>query len=447
MRIRRAHPTHTRSLRSRLSWSASAVVGIWVLLLSVGANVLLSHALADQADSVLRARAQATAATVDIRPDGTLRVDGGADDRALDVGTWIIAADGSITERPPGSTAELDRAAVALAGRGRLATDVGVTDPVRLLAEPVVSGATRIATVVTSTSLAPYRQLERIALLGSVGIAVLLLLVVHLVLRANVTRALRPVQQMSGQAARWSADDVDRRFGRQPRPAELAELAGTLDGVLDRLSAVLRHEQRLSAELSHELRTPVARIQAELELLDRPHPAGDVARAHAVIGAAAQDMREVLDTLMSAARGGSAVPPGRADLADCVTAVVASSHGQVPVSVTVPQLLVGVDGAVVRRLLQPVLDNATRHATGSVVVTAVESQGRVQLDVTDDGPGIPAADTDHVFEPGWRGDPGDGHPGAGLGLALTRRLVQAAGGDVEALPGPGGHVRLHLPRG
>ncbi len=443
----------TRSLRSRLSWSASAVVGVWVLALGVGANVLLSNALAGQADSVLRARAQATAATIDVQADGTLRVDEGADDRALDVGTWIIAGDGSIIESPPGTTPDLDRAATALAGRGAQATAVGVTDPLRLLAEPVYAGpdATRseqVATVVTSTSLAPYRQLEEIALWGSIGIAVLLLVIVHLVLRANVSRALRPVQQMSRQAARWSADDVDHRFGADPRPTELADLAGTLDGVLDRISAVLRDEQRLSAELSHELRTPVARIQAEVDLLDDVTDPDDLRRAHAVIGRSAEDLGEVLDTLMTAARAGSMVAPGRAPLAACADAVVASTDGRVPVTVEVPgDLLVGVDGAVVRRLLQPVVDNAVRHAVSRVTVRATSAAGRVLLDVTDDGPGIAAADTGRVFDPGWRADPADGHPGAGLGLALTRRLVQATGGTVEARPGPGGRLRIELPAG
>ena len=446
----RPRPPRTTSLRSRLSWSASAVVAVWVLALAVGADLLLSSALSGQADSVLRARAQATAATVDVRSDGTLAVDEGADDRALDVGTWIIAGDGSITESPPGSTTELDRAATALAGRGTQAVDIGVTDPLRLLAEPVYGddGSDQVATVVTSTSLAPYRQLEETALWAIAGAAVLLLVIVHLVLRANVGRALRPVQQMSRQAARWSADDVDRRFGTAPRPAELADLAGTLDGVLDRISAVLRDEQRLSAELSHELRTPVARIQAEVDLLDEGADAGELRRAHAVIGRSAEELREVLDTLMTAARAGSAVAPGRTDLAGCVQAVTAGADPRVAVTVDVPaDLVVGIDGAVVRRLLQPVVDNAVRHAVARVAVRARAAGSRVAVEVTDDGPGIPAADTERVFEPGWRGDHADGHTGAGLGLALTRRLVVAAGGDVVALPGPGGRLQLDLPAG
>ena len=72
---------------------------------------------------------------------------------------------------------------------------------------------------------------------------------------------------MTKQAARWSTDDVDHRFGDHRPPAELDELAATLDGLLDRLSAVLRNERQLSAEISHELRTPLARASAEIQLL------------------------------------------------------------------------------------------------------------------------------------------------------------------------------------
>ncbi len=434
------------SLRSRLSWSATAVVGVWLLLLAVGANVLLGAALADQADGVLRARAQATAATVAVAADGAVTVAEGGDDRALDVGTWVLAGDGSIVESPPGTTAALDRQAVALAGRGSTGTDVGVADPVRLLAEPVLAGGAQVATVVTSTSLAPYRQLARIALSGTAVAALLLLVIVHLVLRANVGRALRPVQQMSGQAARWSADDVDRRFGPDPRPAELADLAHTLDGVLDRISAVLRHEQRLSAELSHELRTPVARIRAEAELLaDRPRDTTEARRAARTIADSASEVEEVLTTLMTAARGGRRLAPGRADLAPVLAALAART--EVPVHVHASGDVVGVDAAVLRRLLQPVVDNAVRHAAGRVDLRATRTADGLVVGVEDDGPGIAAADVDRVFDPGWRADPDDGHDGAGLGLALTRRLAEAAGGSVRARPGPGGRVEVTLPGG
>jgi signal transduction histidine kinase len=441
-----------RSLRDRLAWSASAVVAVWVLLLAVGANLLLSSALADQADSVLQARAEATAITLHVAPSGVVTVDEARDDAALDVGTWIIAGDGTLVEGPPGSSPGLDRVALDLAGRGRQTTEVGDQDPLRLFALPVSEADAQVATVVTSTSLAPYRKLERLALWGSAAVGLLLVAIVHLVLRANVGRALRPVQQMSEQAARWSADDEDRRFDRQARPTELAELAATLDGVLDRLSAVLRHEQRLTAELSHELRTPLARLRAEVELAQDRRPGDPVLAAGlTAIDAAAAEMQKIIETLLAAARAGTRTAPGRCRPAQTVAELLASTGTRPGVHVSAgidPDLTVGVDAAVLQRLLAPVLDNALRYARSSVTVTCERSIDRVLLVVEDDGPGVAADDADRVFEPGWRADPADEHPGGGLGLALTSRLAAAAGGSVTCRPGgPGGRFEITLPPG
>ncbi|HEV7872123.1 MAG TPA: HAMP domain-containing sensor histidine kinase [Modestobacter sp.] len=441
-----------RSLRDRLALSASAVVAVWVLLLAVGANVLLSSALSGQADAVLQARAEATAITLNVAPSGMVTVDEARDDQALDVGTWIIAADGTLVEGPPGSSPALDQAALRLAGRGRQTATVGDEDPLRLFALPVTEGDAQVATIVTSTSLAPYRQLERLALWGSATVALVLLVIVYLVLRANVGRALRPVQEMSEQAARWSADDVDRRFDGQSRPTELAELAATLDGVLDRLSAVLRHEQRLTAELSHELRTPLARLRAEVELTQERRP-GDpvVAGGLAAIDAAAEDMQKIIETLLEAARAGTRTAPGRCRPAAAVAALLATTGSPPGVQVAAeidPELTVGVDAAVLQRLLAPVLDNALRYARSSVSVRGERGSDGVRLVVEDDGPGVAAADAERVFRPGWRADPDDDHPGGGLGLALTARLVAASAGWITCRPGgPGSRFEITLPPG
>jgi signal transduction histidine kinase len=439
------------SLRSRLSWSASLVVALWVLVVSIAANLLLSAVLGRQADSVLQARAEATAATLQVASDGRVTVDDSRSDRALDVGTWILSGDGTVVERPIGSSPALDRRATALAGNGPRAVDIGLADPVRLLALPVVDHDRQVATVVTSTSLAPYRQVQRLTLFGTIVAAMLLLVVVHLVLRVNVSRALRPVQQMSAQAARWSADEIDRRFGQGRRPAELAELAETLDGVLNRLSAVVRHEQRLSAELSHELRTPLARLQAELDWLsDRPRNAAEVARSHAAMGEATRAMGEILETLMTTARSGVAVAPGRCAPATVLArAVERLGSADVEVTVDIPSdLVAGVDAPVLDRLLGPLLDNAVRYASHGVMITARSSGEGVELEVADDGPGVPPELAGHVFEPGRRGDPADGHDGAGLGLALAARLATAAHGSLTLRPGgPGASFVVRLPAG
>jgi signal transduction histidine kinase len=258
---------------------------------------------------------------------------------------------------------------------------------------------------------------------------------------------------MSAQAGQWSADDVDRRFGPARRPAELAELAETLDGLLDRLSAVLRHEQRLSDELSHELRTPLARLQSELDWLrERPRDQESVAGSYAAMGAASEEMGEILETLMTAARSGRTTTPGRCAPAEVVDREVEQRRAARPtlelVAAVPDQLVAGVDGPVLARLLGPLLDNAVRHAATTVTVTGRAVPSGVELTVADDGPGIPADRAAQVFEPGWRADPADGHDGAGLGLSLSRRLADAAGGSLELRPGgPGATFVVRLPAG
>jgi signal transduction histidine kinase len=442
-----------RSLRSRLAWSASAVVALWLIALTVGANLLLVGVLAREADGVLRARAEATAATVQPGPDGGVAVRDLRDDQALDVGTWIFAADGTTVERPSGSSSGLDRQASALARLGAGTAETGLPDPVRLLALPVREGGRVSATVVTSTPLAPYRQVQRLALVGSAGLAVGLLLVVHLVLRASVARALRPVQQMSAQAGRWSAEDVDRRFGHATRPSELDDLAGTLDGLLDRLAAVLRRERQLSDELSHELRTPLARIQAEVDLLgSRPRSGAERAQALATIDEAAGSMRDILETLMTAARAAGGAAPGRCAPSAVLIPLAArmqARRADLDVRVDVPEdVTVGVDGSLLERAVSPVLENALRYAAGRVTITAEPAPTGVRLRISDDGPGVPADAQGLVFEPGWRGDPVDDHDGAGLGLALARRLVRAGGGELRIQETRGGAAFvLDLPLG
>ena len=447
--------TPTRSLRSRLSWSATLVVALWVALLTVGANALLGVALAGEADRVLRARAEAVAATVEPADDGHVQVVDGRGDAALDAGTWIYAAGGTVVETPPGGSEEADRAAGDLAARADAveAVDVELPDRTRLLALPVREGADRIATVVTSTSLTPYDKLERLAAIGSAVLGVLLMVVVHLALRANVRRALRPVHEMTGQAGRWSSDDVGRRFGDAPRPVELDELARTLDGVLDRLGAVLRHERQLSDELSHELRTPLARVQAEVDLLrghDRDRAERE--RALAAVDEAAGAMRDIVETLMAAARSATTRAPGRCAAAEVVGALLsraAAARPDLRASCAVPaDLVAGVDPAVLERIVAPVVENAVRLAVAEVRIEGAAPRGTVSIAVLDDGAGVPTEHAERVFEPGWRAQPDDGHDGAGLGLALARRLATAAGGGIAVVPSSaGGRFVVDLPAG
>ncbi|MEV8638729.1 HAMP domain-containing sensor histidine kinase [Streptosporangium sp. NPDC051023] len=442
------------TLRGRLALLALITTAVWVVLLTVAFNLFLSARLGDQANDLLRTRAAAVAATLEVRPDGGIVVHEPADDRALDTGVWIYQGTRAI-ERPsaPGrSQWQADR----LAGHGEAFAEM--TDPYasRFYALPVsaVPGWGRQAgTVVVSVGLEPYRTTARAALISSAALGLLLLGVVYLVTRAIVGRALRPVAEMSAQAARWSEHGAAERFGMVGRPDELASLAANLDELLDRLAAVLRHERQQSAELSHELRTPLARIVAETDWLTaRYRDAAEQGVSHAAIASAAATMQRICETLLSEARTRSAPVPGRCllpDLAHELARRWAEEHPKAPpVVVHGAAVTAGVAATVAERILTPLLDNARRYAVRTITVECAQVTGGVQVAVADDGPGVPADIGSAVFEPGRRADPADGHDGAGLGLALARRLARAAGGDIHLAAGTkGARFVVSLPAG
>jgi signal transduction histidine kinase len=327
--------------------------------------------------------------------------------------------------------------------------EVSGADRTRLYAEPIRHAGQRVGTVVTATSLEPYRRTSQAALVGSVSLAVLVLLGAYLATRRVVQRALEPVAEMAHQAAQWSAHDVDQRFGEAPRPGELRDLAASLDSLLDRIGAVLRHEQQLAAELSHELRTPLAVVAAENELLrDGRGSTAERARAHEVIAATTDRMAELLHTLLAQAAQHVSDAPGRCAVAPVLRAAVAGAATRdLDVSVTAESgLEVGTSAEVLERILAPVLGNAVRYAVHRITVTATRRTPGVVISVVDDGPGVAEDFWVQVFEPGQRADPDDGHAGAGLGLALARRLARASGGDLGLRgPGPGAEFEITLP--
>jgi signal transduction histidine kinase len=429
-----------------VSLLALSVITSWVLLLTIAFNVVLTDRLTSQSKTVLHTRATSAAATVIFGKSGITGFNDGADDAALDSGIWIYSLTG-IIERPHGGTA-LDPVVNSMrSGPNRYVT----TQNHRLYSLALIVNGTRFGTVVASVSLDPYRHAASTALFGSVLVAVMVVIGAYPVMRLAAGRALRPVDAMAKQAADWSANAVTERFGDQHRYREIQTLAGTLDGVLDRLAASVRHERQLSAELSHELRTPLARVIAEIDLLlARPHTAEELDTAHRSIRESAMATERILETLLAAAREDMRQAPGRCELRPVVERVLAdlgpAEPGEIDVTVNVDRLFVGVDAAFLERVLSPILDNAHRYAEHSVLISARRSGEAVELDIADDGPGVPVDVREAIFEPGFRDRREDGHDGAGLGLALARRLARAVDGDVSVVDG-GSTFRVQLPPG
>jgi signal transduction histidine kinase len=440
------------TLRGRLTAIAFVVALVAIAVLTIAFNVLLARSLDRDVDHRLRVQASAAATTVDAR-DGRLTVRDSSGDAALDRQVWVY--EGSRAIERPAAAASLQRTADALAGRSRVFRDLPSAE-FRFYALPISSGGRRLGTVVAGQALAAYDRTTDLALIGSLALGALLLAAVLALTSLLIGRALGRVRDLTRSAAEWSEHDDPRRFGSTPQPDELGELARTLDSLMDRVAASLRHEQRLSAELSHELRTPLARIIGEVELLERrERSAEERGEAYTAIARSANQMSEILETLMAAARADAGLGTGRSELTSTLQSLrrrwEESTDAARPVALELDtggsRLVAGVDREVIERILSPLLDNGRRHARSRVRVDACEQEGRLVVTVSDDGPGIPADARERVFEPGVRLGDGNGSDGAGLGLALARRLARAAGGDVTAEPpnGGGAVVRVELP--
>jgi two-component system, OmpR family, sensor kinase len=438
MSLRRLRP----GLRGRLMLAVLAGVGAALVVLTVGFNYALSRRLDHDALETLRSHAAAQLAALRV-VDGRLTVPEAPDAAALESRTWVFAGR-RILERPR-TDPRNHRAAIRLARGPRRTADVSGTET-RLYVVPVVRDGRRLGAVVTGISLDPYERTRNTALIASLVFAALVLAVVGIASRWLLAGALRPVARMTSQAGEWSETPAARRFALGEPHDELTLLAATLDRLLDRLAAVLRREQRLTAELSHELRTPLASIVAEAQLALRRERSGEQYRsAFEGVLASATRMQRTLDALIAAARAELGTRGTSSDAHSCALAAVedcapvAAERG-IDLTVQPPPAPVSVaaDADLVQRALAPLVENACRYGRHEVRLALARNGRQVRFTVDDDGPGVAEDERERIFEPGGRGAAGSADGGAGLGLALSRRLARAAGGEVTAEPTAGG---------
>jgi signal transduction histidine kinase len=425
-------------LRRRLLLLMVTAVAVAVCGLVAAFDLVLDHSLQRDADTLVRTRALAELGTLRVTGNGVREAET-PNDATPAAGIWVFSKGRAI--ETPRAGPSVQAAASSAAARPFRYSDIPSADQ-RLYALPVSFHGTRVGTVVAATSLAPYEESRRTALIGSLVFAFVVLGLVAAASWWLLAHALQPVVRMTRQAAAWSERDLDKRFALGEPTDELTELAATLDGLLDRLATTLRHEQRFSAELSHELRTPLARVIGEAELaLRRPREAGEYRAALEVILRNAQQLARTVDALVAAARHELGTLKGSADAYDVAASAVeagvaAAGERELSVRVTPPAqpLRVGVERDFGERILQPVIENACRYGRSVVSVSVGRVDGTVTYLVEDDGPGVADDEREAIFEPGSRGQAGsgDGSSGAGLGLALARRLARSVAGDVVA---------------
>ena len=431
-------------LRIRLWLTVVVLTGAALAAAIAGFNVLLSGELDRSANSLVRSRASAELDAVRV-VQGRIVAPEAANDAAQAGGSrvWLFTPTGAI--EAPLAPATITAAAQALSAGPARFVDIPDAD-LRLYSQPVVVQGRRLGTVVTEVSLAPYEQTRRTALVASIALAAVVVALVALAAWWLLRASLRAVRRMTRQAADWSEHDPAGRFALGDPHDELTELAATLDTLLERVAASLRHEQRFSAELSHELRTPLAGVIAEAELALRRErePVEYRASLEQILGSA-RKLARIVDALVAAARAEASDPRGTTDAFDVVEEVreaCAPLAQQRGVTIGTPRpaggLRIGVDADLAERILQPVVENSCHYGRSSITVTITRRGTQVVFAVEDDGPGVDAAERDSIFEPGRRGSAAGATPGAGLGLALARRLARSASGEIEAILGAGG---------
>jgi signal transduction histidine kinase len=253
--------------------------------------------------------------------------------------------------------------------------------------------------------------------------------------------ALRPMDQMRRKAAVISATSSGERLPLPRADDEVRRLGLTLNDMLDRLESGWERERRFYAEAGHELRTPLALLRMELDLaLSRPRSRDELLAAVRSTSDEVDRLTRLSEDLLTRSR----TERGEASLRTCevevaaLLAVVADRFTPTAASAG-RQLTLRIDGhptldadpARLDRALTNLLDNALRHGTGDVTLSAEDVDGRLVISISDCGPAVP------------------GRPGAGLGLSIAEDVAGDHGGVLRVdagAPGTATVVRLELPR-
>ena len=411
------------------------VVALAVVAVFIGRDTRLHPAR--QIDQVERALASAPAASLPVRVErlaAELEVD-------LSVytaeGTRLAAA--GVDPLPPLPAADAKRLMTGLSGRreghrsatGRLGTDRYV----------------RLRSRVSEGDMF-------LRALASLGVIVLVLAVVSMPFARAIAR---PLEHLSSVARRWGAGDLKAR-ARLARPDEIGELARTFDETAERLERLLAGQRELLANVSHELRTPLSRMRVSLALAAEATPEEAPRHLAAIEGDALELERLVADLLTSSrldAGGALALQRSRADLTALVEEALARfarlHPGRAVQRELAPVPEVDVEAGLIARVLDNVLDNAAKYSDAEqpLVVSLEPAAGGVRVVVRDRGIGIAIEDHARVFEPFFRSDRSRARDtgGAGLGLSLSKQIVDAHGGriTVDSRAGESTAVAIWLP--
>jgi signal transduction histidine kinase len=275
-----------------------------------------------------------------------------------------------------------------------------------------------------------------------IGIPVIVILFAFAT-RLLVGRALAPVEEIRNEVAAFSSSNLSQRISVPPGHDEIALLGRTMNDLLARLEASSNRERQFVADASHELQSPLAAFRTQLEVA-AAHPDGvDWPALASDLLDDSDRLEQLTKDLLTLAKLDAQRTPAL-DLVD-LDVIVAEEAARLRTSTSkaldtgrVAAGPVRGDREDLRRLVRNLLDNAIRHADSRVDVSISGRDDEVELEVTDDGPGIAPGDRTRVFERFVRLDADrarDGSGGGGLGLAIARAVAERHGGTIAVVDG------------
>ncbi|MDQ2896364.1 MAG: ATP-binding protein [Actinomycetota bacterium] len=342
-----------------------------------------------------------------------------------------------------------------IAPTGTTTASVAEAGDVRVLTQPVedahrIVGTIRIADPLRSVKRTQSGLLRTFAFVGTLT---LLLSIAAGVALATLLAA--PVRRMADAAVAVDAGDLSARAGPVHARGELRALAVAFDAMLGRLERVFKRQRDFVSDASHELRTPLTVLRAQIELLDHETDPEVRHQATTLMLRRLDELDRLVGDMLTlaSAEAGQLVVPETIDLNDYFEDL----RRDLPLFGERDFVLEAVAGTLdadpdrLTQVLRNLVRNAVAHTSPGdpIKIIAVPRQNRLEISVTDTGPGIPADELEEIFTRFHRldGSRSRDSGGSGLGLAIARALVEAHGGRLhaESSPGSGATFRLDLP--
>ena len=290
-------------------------------------------------------------------------------------------------------------------------------------------------------------------LLGMLWPELLVIVLVGVLIWYGVERGLRPLAALQREISNRSHRDLSP-LAEHNAPGEVRALIHAMNDLLARLNEAMSAQQRFIADAAHQLRTPLAGLKTQTELALRQQELGEVRHTLQHLNTATGRTTHLVNQLLSLARA----EPG-AGRSQALQALNLGDLARDTTTEWVPRAIernidLGFDGVpaaaviegdalLLREMLGNLLDNAIRYTQfgGQVTVRVVTERDHVELSVEDNGPGIPPAERERVFERFHR-VLGSGAEGCGLGLAIVREIAQSHNAEARLGPGAGGKGTL-----